>query len=256
MLSRSLPTDSCQNSEPVLSVIRTSQGAATSSSYQQAGEGPELAQPRAVAVEDGKGRDGEQAEEGDDRPLDQDRQALRDPEQPVGAALRLASLVAEIDRGKRALGKQCRGQQRRIGLGDARLEAEHHDAHQAEAGDHAGGAAEHAVADEGERQHGECAGKHRNEAIDPDWRFAALATDEHGRRLQPVDAGGLLVARHVLEADVDIVAALDHLLGGLDEARLVTIGRRQRGDAGRKGKQAQQGEQQISERRQRLARRL
>ncbi len=48
----------------------------------------------------------------------------------------------------------------------------------------------------------------------------------HRRRLQPVDADRLLVADLVLEADVDIFAALQHLLGGLREARLVAVDRR------------------------------
>ena len=71
--------------------------------------------------------------------------------------------------------------------------------------------------------------KHGDQAIDPDRRFGALAAQRHGRRLQPVDADRLLVARDVLEADVDIVAGLDHLLGRLDEARLVAVDRRQAG---------------------------
>jgi hypothetical protein len=50
--------------------------------------------------------------------------------------------------------------------------------------------------------------------------------------LQPVDTDRLLVSRIVLEADIDIVARLQHLLGGLGEARLVAVGHRQRGDAG------------------------
>ena len=50
----------------------------------------------------------------------------------------------------------------------------------------------------------------------------------HRARLQPIDTGGLLVAHVVLEADVDIIAAFQHLLGGLGEARLVAIDRRDR----------------------------
>ena len=41
--------------------------------------------------------------------------------------------------------------------------------------------------------------------------------------LQPIDADRLLVADLVLKADVDVVAGLDHLLGGLREARLVAV---------------------------------
>src|ERR1700737_666371 len=44
--------------------------------------------------------------------------------------------------------------------------------------------------------------------------------------LQAVDADRLLVARVVLEADVDEIAGLDHLLGRLREPRLVAVDRR------------------------------
>src|SRR3989304_5718619 len=45
-------------------------------------------------------------------------------------------------------------------------------------------------------------------------------------RLHPVDRDRLLVTAFLLEADVDEIAALDHLLGGLGEARLVAVDRR------------------------------
>src|SRR5262249_26452040 len=49
--------------------------------------------------------------------------------------------------------------------------------------------------------------------------------------LQPIDPDRLLVADLVLVPDVHIVAALDHLLGGLREARFIAIGRRDREEA-------------------------
>jgi len=52
----------------------------------------------------------------------------------------------------------------------------------------------------------------------------ALTADRRG--LQPVDANRLLVANFVLEADVDILARFQHLFGGLREARLVAVDRR------------------------------
>jgi len=61
----------------------------------------------------------------------------------------------------------------------------------------------------------------------------------HDAGLQPVDADRLLVAALVLEADVDIVAALEHLLGGLGETRLVAIERRDGEEAGQKRDEAE-----------------
>ena len=53
----------------------------------------------------------------------------------------------------------------------------------------------------------------------------------HGAGLQPIDADRLLVADLLLVPNVHIVAALDHLLGGLREARFIAIGRRDREEA-------------------------
>ena len=53
-------------------------------------------------------------------------------------------------------------------------------------------------------------------------RFAGF----HRHRLQPIDADRLLVADLVLKPDIDIFAALHHLLGGLREAGLVAVDRR------------------------------
>ena len=70
----------------------------------------------------------------------------------------------------------------------------------------------------------------RRYAVEPDARerprHAHRLADVHRSRLQPVDADRLLVAAHLLEADVDVVAGLDHLLGRLREARFVAIDRR------------------------------
>ncbi len=44
--------------------------------------------------------------------------------------------------------------------------------------------------------------------------------------LQPVDADRLLVAHVILEADIDEIDSLDHLLGRLREPRLVAVDRR------------------------------
>ncbi len=70
----------------------------------------------------------------------------------------------------------------------------------------------------------------RGDAIEPDGRAGIANADSlggtHHTGLEPVDADRFLVADLVLEADVDIVAAFDHLLGRLREARLVAVDRR------------------------------
>ena len=100
--------------------------------------------------------------------------------------------------------------------------------------------------DEGERrpvgqQHRADRAEQRGHAIKPDGgeraRDAERAGGLHHPGLQPVDADRLLVAHLVLEADVDIVAALHHLLGGLREARLVAIDRRDREKTGQEAEQ-------------------
>jgi len=65
----------------------------------------------------------------------------------------------------------------------------------------------------------------------------------HDARLQPVDADRLLVADLVLEADVDVFAALHHLLGGLGEAGLVAVDRRELEEPGQEHEQADQGQE-------------
>ena len=66
---------------------------------------------------------------------------------------------------------------------------------------------------------------------------------DHGR-LHPVDADRLLVADLVLEADVDEIAALDHLLGRLREPRLVAIDRRDIEKAGQEQHEAAEQQEQ------------
>ena len=60
---------------------------------------------------------------------------------------------------------------------------------------------------------------------------------DHGG-LQPVDADRLLVADVILEADIDEIAGLDHLLGRLREPRFVAIDRRDVEEAGQEEQQA------------------
>ena len=84
----------------------------------------------------------------------------------------------------------------------------------------------------------------RGNAIEPDAHLRARQAERRGGfdrgRLQPVDADRLLVADVVLEADVDEIAGLDHLLGRLREPRLVAIDRRDVEKAGQEQQQAAQ----------------
>ncbi|MEH2546844.1 hypothetical protein V1283_003489 [Bradyrhizobium sp. AZCC 2262] len=72
--------------------------------------------------------------------------------------------------------------------------------------------------------------------IEPDAQLCPRQAERRGGfdhgGLQPIDADRLLVADIVLEADVDEVAAFDHLLGRLREPRLVAVDRRDIEEAG------------------------
>ena len=137
-------------------------------------------------------------------------------------------------------------EQDRVGLADAALEGGAEDAGQHQRGDQAGASGRRG----GRRpsrspaRRARCRGPRR--AVDPDRRRCALAAEFDGGGLQPVDADRLLVARLVLEADVDVVAALDHLLGGLDEAGFVAIDRRKLDDAGQRDEERNEQEERGS----------
>ncbi len=121
-------------------------------------------------------------------------------------------------------------QQHRIGLGEPRLDAEqqacrhHHGAQKRAAPRHEG---ERRPVGEQDRADRAEQGRH---AIEPDGRTRLRHADRfggaHHAGLQPIDADRFLVADLVLKADVDVVAALDHLLGRLREARFVAVDRR------------------------------
>ena len=90
-------------------------------------------------------------------------------------------------------------------------------------------------------------GQHRAEqggdAVGPDRAGLRLGDQRHAGRLQPVCRTGFF-ERRVLEVDVDEVAALQHLRGGLGEAGFVAVGRRQGDEARQAGEQRdQRGEQ-------------
>ena len=55
--------------------------------------------------------------------------------------------------------------------------------------------------------------------------------------MQPVDPHRFAIANVVLIADIDVIAGLDHLLGGLREISLVAIDRRNLKNTGQEAKQ-------------------
>ncbi len=94
-----------------------------------------------------------------------------------------------------------------------------------------------------ERKRGPVGQKHRADgadqrgnAIEPDPqlrpRHAELGSGFDDGSLQPIDADRLFVADVVLEADIDEIAAFDHLLGRLRKPRLVAIDRGNRDETG------------------------
>ncbi len=202
-------------------------------------ERAQLPQPGGVAVLDRKRDDGQACEHQDQRPLDQDADGERGPEDrgpaPGRMRLVLGALPGQIGPRHRPHRGDDAEQQHGVGLCQPRLDAEQHGGAHHQRRQHRG-----APRDEAERgpvghEHGADCAHQRRQPVDPDPQFS-LRQLEHrcgfdGRRLQPVDADRLLVADVLLKADIDIVAAFDHLLGGLGEPCLVTIDRRDREEA-------------------------
>ena len=60
--------------------------------------------------------------------------------------------------------------------------------------------------------------------------------------MDPVDTDRFLVAHLILKTDIYVVAALDHLLGCLSEARLVAIDRRNAGETGQEAQECDREE--------------
>ena len=141
----------------------------------------------------------------------------------------------------------------RVGLGQPRLDPEQDRACHHQRRDQRG-----AARNEGERrpigqQHRADGADERRQPVEPDGGarrgHAGGFARFHRRRLQPVDADRLLVAHLVLEPDVDIFAGLEHLLGGLREARLVAVDRRNLEKAGQEREQRKGNEQRRRARR-------
>ncbi|MHC2604969.1 hypothetical protein ACVL92_005783 [Bradyrhizobium liaoningense] len=156
----------------------------------------------------------------------------------------LGALPGQIGPRHRAHRGDDAEQQHGIGLRQPRLDAEQHGRAHHQRRQHGG-----TPRDESERgpighEHGADRAHQRRQPVHPDAQFC-LRQLEHrrsfdGRRLQPVDADRLLVADVLLKADVDVVAALNHLLGGLGKPCLIAIDRRD-------GEEARQEQQQRAQ---------
>ena len=141
----------------------------------------------------------------------------------------------------RAHGDHDGHEQHGIGLGIEAFNPEQDAARQHQGGEH-GGPPRH----QGERrpvgqENSPDRTGERRHAVEPDRGervpIAERARGLHHARLQPVDADRFLVARPLLETDVDVVAALHHLLGRLRESGFVAIDGR---NPEQPGKEAQQ----------------
>jgi hypothetical protein len=153
-------------------------------------------------------------------------------------------LLGQIETRQHPHGGHHCGEQHGVGGGQAGLDAEQDRARHHQPGQQ-GGAARH----ESERgpigqQNGPDGADERGHPVEPDGRQRLRHAERpracHHPGLQPIDADRFLVAHFILEPDVHIVAVLDHLLGGLREARLVAVDRRNIEEAGQEIEQRHQ----------------
>ncbi len=189
--------------------------------------------PRALADPEHGGREAD--EHDDERALDQDAGGDAEPEQHDRRAGEFRPVPAQIGAGEAMHRGDGAGGQHRIGLGEVRLD------HQQDRRGHQGRRDEcAALRDEGERrpigqEHRRQRAEERGNAVESDRgarrRHAEGLRKADGGALEPVDADRLLVPGLVLEADVDEVTRLEHLLRRLRVARLVPVHRLQRGEA-------------------------
>ena len=213
----------------------------------------ERQEPIGAAVDDDQHQDRQPDHHEDERPLQQHAGRERGPEHRrqgphrgergrLGSALR--ALLGQIEARQHPHGGHHARQQHGVGGGEAGLDPEQDRARHHQAGEQRG-AARH----EGERrpigqQHRPDGAQERGNPVEPDGgerpRHAERARGIHRAGLQPIDADRFLVAHLVLEPDVHIVPVLDHLLGGLREARLVAVDRRNVEEAGQEIEQRHQ----------------
>ena len=207
-------------------------------------------QPIRAAVDGDQRQDREADNHEDERAFQQNPDRERGPEyrrqRPGRTGPQPRALLRQIDARQRSHRGDHGGQQHGVGGGEPRLETE-----QDRACHHQGGQQGGAAGDEGEcrpigQENGPDGADQGRNPVEPDRRqrlcHAERACRRHRAGLQPIDADRLLVAHLVLESDVDIVAVLDHLLGGLREARLVAVDRRNVEEAGQEIEQRHQNQ--------------
>ena len=152
----SLPTDSCQNAQPDFSEMATTQGETSSAASATPRSGFNSRSQLRSRSTMTRRADGQEAEQRNDRSLDQDGCGLGNPEQPRRVAgRRLAATAGEIEPGQRALRQHGGGKQHCIGLGDARLESEPENAGQRNRRDQPGAIAEQPAAGREGGAHGD-----------------------------------------------------------------------------------------------------
>jgi hypothetical protein len=208
---------------------------------EKTGDGPHRPYPTRRTVNDREHDGREPDEHQDHRPLQQHAGGGHCPQDgrlgPADLRLRL-TLARQIDARHCPHRGDAGEQQHRVGLGEARLDAEHDRARHHQCSGNCGPTANEGQRgpirqEDGERRTGE-----RWEAIEPDGRarlrHAERLTNLHGGGLQPIDTDRLFVANLVLKTDVDILMCFQHLLGGLREACFIAVERRNLEEARKK----------------------
>ncbi|GJE42333.1 hypothetical protein AEGHOMDF_1505 [Methylobacterium soli] len=193
----------------------------------EAEPGAQRQEPAPGAGAQGEGDPREPDEERHHRALDQDAERQSEPEGQDRREGEPRIGPPEPGAGERPHGGDRAGGEHRVGLGEARLGREH------QAGPEQGGGQQRPPArQEGERrpigqQHGRDRARQRGQPVEGDpaagLRHAERLAQGDAGALEPVDPHRLLVPGLPLEADIDEIARLQHLLGGLGEARLVPV---------------------------------
>ncbi len=207
---------------------------------------PQSEQPGARADAQGQEEGGQADEERHHRPLHQDAQRHGDPEQEHAWPAEVAPAPPDPGPGEPAHGGDAAGGQNGVGLGEMRLGREH------QAGGEQGGG--HDCPAPGREDQGGPVGQQtrrhraeqRGDAVEGDGGAGTGHAERFAGRdsggLHPVDPHRLLVAGLGLEADVDEVAGLQHLLRRLGKARLVAVHRLERGKTGQEAGEAEREE--------------
>ena len=209
-------------------------------------------QPCRRAVEEGQDCDCQPDEHQDQRALEQDAAGQCRPEdrgrRPRRMRRILAALPGQIHPRQCAHRRGDGEQQQCVGLGQPSLGAKQHGGAHHQRGERCAAPRHEGQCRPVSQEHRADGTDQRRNAVEPDAhlrpRQAKRGSGLDGRRLQPVDADRLLVADIVLEADIDEIAGLDHLLGRLGEPRLIAID-------GRNGEKSGQEKQQAAQRQER-----